>query len=103
MLVGNLKCHCVGQRLTGAKVAGIPWMGAAGHNDADSVALSVTISGGPEFDVYVASPVIQRTGTMRANTDVAVADVDRVAIGSDVAEYQKKIGVFQAGMEKQFR
>ena len=86
LLVCDVKGHGVGQRLTGTEVSGITWVRAAGDDDAHAVALAETVSGGPEFDVHVAGPVVQRAGTARANADVAVADVRASAVGSDVAE-----------------
>ena len=86
LLVCDVKGHGVAQRLTGAEVSGIARVRAASDDDAHPVALGETISGGPEFNVHVADPVVQRAGTARANADVAVADVRASAVGGDVAE-----------------
>ena len=86
LLVCDVKGRGIGQRLTGTETSGVAWMRAAGDDDAHAVALAEAVSGGPEFNVHVADPVIQRVGTVRANADVAVADVRASAVGGDVAE-----------------
>jgi len=103
LLMCQVKSHSVGQRLTGTEVSSIARMRAAGYDDAHAVALAEAVSGGPEFNVYVADPVVQGTGAVGANADVAVAYVCASAVGSDVAEDQKEISVFEARAEKQLR
>src|SRR5579871_3150695 len=100
-LVCDMKGHGVGQRLIGTEVAGVARVRTTGHNQSQSVALAVKISGGPEFDVYVAGPVIQGAGTVGANPDIPIADVRGTPVRSNVAQDQKEIGVFQAGAKKQ--
>ena len=103
LLVCDMKGHGVGQWLTGTKVSRIARVGAAGNDHADSVALTIAVSGGPEFDMYMPGPVIRRTRLVGANSDVTVADIRASTSGIDVTKDQKKVGVFQAGAKKQFR
>jgi len=103
LLTCNMKSDGVGQRLTGAEVAGIARVRAAGDDYTQAVAPGITVSSGPEFDVYVAGSVVQGARTLGTNTDVAVADVGGSSVGSNVAQDQKEIGVFQAGVEEQLR
>jgi hypothetical protein len=86
LLMCQVEGHGVAQRLTGAEVSGIARVRAASDDDAHPVALAETISGGPEFNVHMADPVVQRAGTVWANADVAVTDVHASAVGEDVAE-----------------
>jgi hypothetical protein len=103
LLVCDVKGHGVGQRLTGTEVARIAWVRPAGDNHSQAVALAVTVSGGPEFNVYLARPVVYSAGTVGANAYISIADIRRSAIGGNVAEDQKEIGVLEAGAEKQIR
>ena len=103
LLMCDVKSHGIGQRLTRTGVSSIARMCAAGGDYAHAVALAETVSGGPEFTVYMADPVVQGTGAVEANADVAVADVRASAVGSDVAEDQKEISVFEARAEEQLR
>ena len=103
LLMCDVKSHGIGQRLTRTEVSSIARMRAAGYDYAHAVALAETISRGPEFNVHVADPVVQRAGTVRANADVAIADVRASAVGGDVAEDQEEVGVFKARAEEQLR
>ena len=85
-LVCDMKRHGVGQGLSGAKVARISRVGAAGNDHAHAMALTVAVSGGPEFDMYMPDPVIRRTGPVGANSDIAVADVRASITGIDVTK-----------------
>lgn len=82
----EVKGYGVAQRLTGAEVSGIARVRAASDDEAHPVALAETIGGGPEFNVHMADPVVQRAGTASANADVAVANVRASAVGGDIAE-----------------
>ncbi len=103
LLPCDMKCHAIGESFTRTEVAGIAWMGAAGNYNPDTVPLAEAESRWPEFDAYAARSITQRTWPVRANPDIAVADIRRAASGSDVAEYEKEVCVFEAGAEKQLR
>jgi len=53
LLVCDAKGHGVSQRLTGTEVAGVARMRTARDDHAQAVALTVPVSGGPEFDVHL--------------------------------------------------
>jgi hypothetical protein len=62
LLMCQVEGHGVAQRLSGAEVSGIARVRAASDDDAHPVALAEKISGGPEFNVHMADPVVQRAG-----------------------------------------